>query len=290
MFNNVIPAAQQGYGNMQQLNQIAQQAQARAALAKVLQQIAARQGQQQAPAGAQPAPMYGSQLPGATPSAAVSPQTAGAPAATGGAPGGAGPLPAMPGGGASSFFGIDPAIVQALGQQNISPGAMGYAIENAANLSKAPTANATRLEIAGTAEQGRNQRAQLSASTRMQIANQTAAYRRQAAAAAPKLKDDAEFRTLEDELNGAKTLYNASPTDDNLQAYHEAAKALSEYSRTKTTGAAPAASPALAPAPAPAAAPAAGGTVSVVDPNGTPGTIPADQLQDALKQGYKQVQ
>lgn len=131
---------------------------------------------------------------------------------------------------------------------------------------------------------GASQRAQLGAETRLKIASETAAARRTAMAAAPKLKDDLQFRTLEDEMKATQSMYNANPSEDNLLAFNSAAKALADYSRSAQTKAA--SSPA-ARAGGGGEQPAGGGTVSVVAPDGTAGTIPAEQLNDALAQGYK---
>lgn len=259
------------YSAVDQIIQQSRQRQAQNALAKVFQQLAS----QQASGQGQPLPQgMGTPMGPIAPAAGgVSPQVAGNAMPAGGAPGGAGPQavggpPPANGGAPASVMGMDPRIIRMLAAQGGNPDVQGYAMQNLATVSKPVNTNATRIEVANQAEQGRNQRAALSASTRMQIARQTAAACKAAGVAAPKLKDDLQFRALEDELNGAKTLYNANPSDDNLQAYHTAATNLAGYARGKT----PAAAGGTTPAGTSDSAPAAGAGVGFT---GQPAIDPA---------------
>lgn len=316
--NNAIPAGQSSYGNMQKLNEIAQQAQARAALANILKQYGS------AVPGAQPQ-MASNQnavqpLPGAAPTnpgmpsppGGVSP-SGGTMSPTGGAPGGA-PTP-MPGGtpmpqpqGGQMQMpqgGFDmQRLVQAVqGQQGLSSGAQGFALQNASSLllpqerlqdalyrtmyqqqgQNARTgANIdSREKIAGENIGSREGIAKLSWAEREKLQNQTLAYRKTVAQAGPKLKDDMQFRTLEDAVKAAQAAYSADSSPDNLQVLHDATKAQAEYAKKAATTPAPAAKETIAPAPA------AEERVSVIK-GGQTFNIPKSQLQDALSQGYTQ--
>lgn len=311
-----MPAAQQSYSWLDNIILQAKQAQINR---QVMQKLAAmQQGQPQTGTTIMP------QQPSATSApAAVSPPVGGTPlAATGGAPGGAAPIPngvSSPGGGVPPQMPTSQLVNPTGGQpmpqvggmqptpQIGQPGILGQLLQaysgatgdpraisgSFQDMSKtlAPAQNqATRIEIAGQNEAGRNARAALSSQTRLQIATQNGELRTQLAKMSrqnSKLKDDPEFRAMEDELKAAQSANTASPTDDNLQAVNTAAKNLLTYAKSlaKENTGAPSSKPAAS-----AEAPAAGGAISVVDPQGNPGTIPADQLKDALAQGYKQAQ
>lgn len=264
---NAMTAAQ---SNGQTLQDQMRTAQAQAMLAKALQQYAG---------GGQPqgAAMSAPTAPGAPPSGGVSPQGMGQPPA-GNAPGGAGPSSPMggalpPQGNAMSApsGGLDIARLAAAAQgQGGSSGAQGALAQMLMKSLQPQANNAVKLDLG-----------QLHSNTQEDIADKNNASRSAIAAANNTFKmpasqkplNDPKFRKLEVSYNNAVKAYGANPTDDNYKAQVDAAKAYNDYTpggaAQKTTTSAPQ-------------------MVEVISPDGTPGTIPSDQLSDALTQGYKQ--
>lgn len=235
-------------------------------LAEVLRQYAASQD---APPPLAPGAAGGLAFtnPGTPATGGVSPPAPALPP-PGGAPGGmAGPSSSMSG--APLPGGIDlNKLIQSAGGASSNGAAQSYALQSALKMLQPQANNAVKLDLG-----------QLRSNTQEDIADKNNASRKSIADANNKFKmpasekplNDPKFRKLEITYNNAVKAYAANPTDDNYKAQIDAANAYNNY--------APAGKATTSSAPK---------MVEVISPDGTSGTIPSDQLSDALTQGYKQ--
>jgi hypothetical protein len=230
-----------------------QQQQARGLLTSVLSQYT--QPGQAAPGtpGARPMmPAAGPQPGGVSP-------PGGAAAPTGAPPGGIGPV--QPSGGVSPA--PPPAFTSPMDLQKLatiiaqgpgSKGAQGYALQDAVKLLTPAAQQATRLQIADQNNATRQDIAADNRASRERIAD---ANRTMRSSVGAKLKDDPQYRALEDTLKAAQSANAANGTDITYQALLKASDDLNAYAKSKN-GTVPAAEAGAKTKPAAAAAPAAG--------------------------------
>lgn len=212
-FDNAFQGASGVTDALQRQQDTDQQMQARAMLAKVLQQYAAaQQGGQPQPQGAPNA----STVPAMPPAGGVSPPM-GSPAPAAGAPGGAGPSSPMGGAPAPASAGAPDGVdlqrlVQAIMAQKGNPGAQGYALQDSMKLLQPQANNALKLDLG-----------QLRSNTQEDIADKNIAARKAVADANNAIKakqgakpiNDPVYRAKEQEVKTAQAVYTAKPTRAN---------------------------------------------------------------------------
>lgn len=264
------------------------QAQAQAALVKILQSL----GSQQQPQQGQPNPLAGimpaatPQVPGPPPPGGVSPPMGGMPPAGGAPVGGAGPMPPVGAGAPPSLppgAGMPPGmdygrLASSIQGSGLNSGAQGAALQMLMKLMQPQQNNALKLDLAnlnaGVRERGQDigvDTADKNRDAKKEIADANNKFK---SPPSQKPLNDPKFRKLEMTYNNAVKVYNASPTQDNFDAQTAAAKAYNDYSPGD-------ASTASSTTPT-------GGRITITDDKGKDFTVPADQLQDAIAQGYKQ--
>lgn len=242
-------AQQQQQMQKQQLQQAMQAAAAQGLIPGAMRALYGQNGGQ--PQNIPNAGVFAPPGPGMPPGG-VSP-SAGLPPA-GGAPGGtAGPSPAaVPygAGGASSGMpqGMDMAkLWQYLASTGAPPGQQAAAGQDIYKMMLPEQRLNDAMARTQMQQQGAMDRAKLTWEERGKLQNEIQRFKQIGGANAPKLKDDPQFRALEDQLKAATANHTSAPTEDNLIAVHEAAKQLAEYAKSKGSTA-PAGKPAEVPA------------------------------------------